>query len=303
MKLGVNLSFAIKRWIDPEQLAGIVRDMLGLQYVQYTWDLTDPWWPEAPRDRLATAYADAFRDAGLTVESTFGGLASYSYNHFLAPTEDLRRLGQEHLRRAIDMTAAMQVPATGMPFGSYSAADAVDPARREEIYKIAKELLVELTGYAKKRGLSTLLIEPVPLATEFPASARDALRLMRDLDGQTDIPVRLLVDWGHALFEPLFGDEADMDLWMAQCGDYIHAFHIQQTDGQLDRHWSFTQKGVVTPERLEQYWRRHKLTQQTYFMEIIYPFEAPDAFVLQDMAAATRILNGTQPAQVTGAFR
>ncbi len=300
MKLGVNLCFAIKRWIDGPQLAEIVTDKLGLEYVQYTWDLTDPWWPEAPRDRMAAAYAEAFRNAGLTVESTFGGLASYTYNHFLAPTDELRRLGQEHLRRAIDMTAAMQVPAAGMPLGSYSAADAVNPARREEIYKIAKGLLVELTGHAKKRGLSTLLIEPVPVGTEFPASAQDARRLMRDLDGQTEIPVRLLVDWGHALFEPLFGSDANMDLWMAQCGDYIHSFHIQQTDGQLDRHWSFTQKGVVTRERLEEHWHKYKLMQQTYFMEIIYPFESTDEFVLHDIVEATRMLKRVQPAQIAG---
>ena len=81
MKLGVNLCFAIKRWIDPGELAKIVRDDLGLDYVQYTWDLTDPWWPQAVRDKLAAAYAKAFREAGLKVESTFGGLASYTYSH------------------------------------------------------------------------------------------------------------------------------------------------------------------------------------------------------------------------------
>lgn len=303
MKLGINLCFAIKRWIEPEQLAAIVRDRLGLTYVQYTWDLTDPWWPEGPRDRLAKAYADAFRRAGLTIESSFGGLASYTYNHFLAPTQELRALGQEHLRRAIDMTAAMGVAAAGMPFGSYSAADALDPARREEVYKCGRALLVELARHARERGLSALLIEPVPLGTEFPASAQDALRLMRDLDGQTDVPVRLLVDWGHALFEPLFGEDANMDLWMDTCGKYIHSFHIQQTDGQLDRHWSFTQPGVVSPARLQAHWDKYGLTDQTYFLEIIYPFEATDAFVLNDIAEATRVLRDGQAAQVVGELR
>jgi hypothetical protein len=33
------------------------------------------------------------------------------------------------------------------------------------------------------------------------------------------------------------------------------------------------------------------------FMEVNDPFEATDAFALQDMAAATRMLNGTLPAQ------
>lgn len=290
MKLGVNLSFAIKRWIDGPQLAAIVRDRLGLQYVQYTWDLSDPWWPDERRDRIARGYAKAFREAGLAIESTFGGLASYTYNNLLAPTDDMRRAGYQHLERAIDMTAAMEVKAAGAPLGSFSYDDAKNPARREELYQIALGLLVDLARHAKRRGLSTLLIEPVPLATELPSTPAEALRLMKDLDGKTDVPVRLLVDWGHALFKPLFKENASVDLWMKQCRDYIHSFHIQQTDGSLDCHWNFSRDGLVKPKELYDFWRRYGLTDQTYFMEIVYPFEAEDDFVLRDMIRSTEII-------------
>ncbi len=290
MKLGLNLSFAIKRWLGGGQLANVVKHELGMDLVQFTWDLVDPWWPAAARDAVAREYADAFRAAGITIESTFGGLASYTYNHFLAPTETLRDLGKEHFMRAIDMTAEMGVPAAGMPLGSYSAQDALDPGRREDIYQRALQSLVDVSRHAKSRGLSTLLIEPVPLTTEFPSSARDALRLMTDLDGATDIPVRLLVDWGHALFRPIFGEDANMEHWIKQCGNYISAYHIQQTDGLLDRHWSFTQPGIVTPQRLSAFWRDQRLTDQTYLLEIIYPFEQTDEFVLRDMQEGIKLL-------------
>ncbi len=290
MKLGANLCFAIKRWLGGDRLASLVKEDLGLDYAQFSWDLVDPWWPAAERDRIASDYARGFKEAGLTIESTFGGLASYTYNHFLAPTPELRALGKEHLKRAIDMTSAMEVPAAGMPFGSYSAADALDGARREEIYKEALEAFVDLSRHARKSGLSMLMVEPVPLATEFPSSAADALRLMKDLDGATDVPVRLLVDWGHALFKPLFKEEADMDHWMRVCGDYIAAFHIQQTDGLLDRHWNFTREGIVTPEGLADFWKRHQLKDQTYLLEIIYPFEETDEFVLEDMKKSVQLL-------------
>ncbi|MDX3924599.1 MAG: sugar phosphate isomerase/epimerase [Shinella sp.] len=290
MKLGLNLSFAIKRWLGGERLAALVKNDLGIDYAQFTWDLVDPWWPEVVRDRIARDYARAFEAADVTIESSFGGLASYTYNHFLAPTEELRALGKEHFKRAIDMTGEMRVPVAGMPFGSYSADDALNSKRREEIYKLALEMIVDLSRHAKSRGLSKLMIEPVPLATEFPSSATDALRLMKDLDGATDIPVRLCVDWGHALFTPLFKEKADMDHWMRVCGEYIAAYHIQQTDGLLDRHWNFTREGIVTPELLAEFWNRHKLTDQTYLMEIIYPFEETDEFVFQDMKNAIALL-------------
>ncbi len=282
MKLGLNLSFAVKRWLGGQQMAAIVRE-LGFDTIQFTWDLVDPWWPEALRDPIAKEYARAFEQAGITVDSAFGGVASYSYNHFLAPTPELRELGRQHLTRAIDLTAAMGVRAAGMPFGSYSAADAVNPARREEIYKQALELMVGVSRHAKSAGLSSILIEPVPLMTEFPSSAHDALRLMKDLDGQTDVPVRLLVDWGHAIFYPLFGADSTMDHWWDVVGPYIDSFHIQQTDGEYDRHWSFTRDGIITRDLLEDFWRRRGLTSQTYFLEIIYPFEERDEVVLEDM--------------------
>lgn len=144
--------------------------------------------------------------------------------------------------------------------------------------------------HAKQRGLSTLLIEPVPLATELPSTPAEALRLMKDLDGKTDVPVRLLVDWGHALFKPLFKENASVDLWMRQCRDYIHSFHIQQTDGSLDCHWNFSRDGLVKPKELYDFWRRYGLTTQTYVMEIVYPFEAEDDFVLRDMIRSTEII-------------
>ncbi|UCF93370.1 MAG: TIM barrel protein [Desulfobacterales bacterium] len=290
MKLGTNLSFAIKRWIDGPQLAEIVKSKLGLQYVQYTWDLSDPWWPADKRDKIAVSYAKAFKEAGITIESTFGGLASYAYNHFLAPTEEMRALGFEHFQRAIDMTSAMEVAAAGMPFGSFSYSDAKNAQKRDEIYKIALAMIVKLARHAKEKGLATLLIEPVPLATEFPATAAEALKMMNDLDGQTDIPVRLLVDWGHALYKPLFKENANMDIWMEVCGKYIHSFHIQQTDGSLDCHWSFTRDGLVTPQGLHDFWRKYNLDTQTFFLEIIYPFEADDDFVLEDMIKTADIV-------------
>lgn len=239
---------------------------------------------------VAREYANAFCKAGITIESTFGGLASYTYNHLLAPTSELRALGKEHLKRAIEMTSEMGVRGAGMPFGSYSTADALNLERREEVYRQAVDAHLDLTRHAKAKGLETLYVEPVPLATEFPSSATDALRLMQDLNAESAIPIRLMVDWGHALFPTLFGDKADMDYWMETCGDYIGAFHIQQSDGVLDRHWNFTREGIITPERLSEFWKRHELTNQTYFLEIIYPFEETDEHVLADMKASVKLL-------------
>ena len=45
MVLGLNLSFAVKRWMKPAQLAAMCKHDFGVEHVQFTWDLIDPWWP------------------------------------------------------------------------------------------------------------------------------------------------------------------------------------------------------------------------------------------------------------------
>lgn len=65
MKLGLNLSFAVKRWLDPVELAKMIKEDFGVDHVQFTWDLIDPWWPQAQRDVMVYQYKDAFADAEL----------------------------------------------------------------------------------------------------------------------------------------------------------------------------------------------------------------------------------------------
>ena len=42
MKFGVNLSFAVKRWPEPEVWAAFVRSELGVTLVQFSFDLLEP---------------------------------------------------------------------------------------------------------------------------------------------------------------------------------------------------------------------------------------------------------------------
>ena len=39
MKLGLNLSFAVKRWVEPERLAALVKHDFATDHVQVTWEI------------------------------------------------------------------------------------------------------------------------------------------------------------------------------------------------------------------------------------------------------------------------
>ena len=83
MEFGINLNFALKRWPEPERWAGIAREDLRLDLVQFSFDLLDPWWPAAERGAVACRVRRAVAGHGLTLHSVQLGLAWYTYNGLL----------------------------------------------------------------------------------------------------------------------------------------------------------------------------------------------------------------------------
>lgn len=291
MELGLNLSFATKRWLIPENLAKMCRADFGVKYVQFTWDLIDPWWPEKSRDQLARQYRKAFADEGVVISSSFGGVASYTYAQLLAPTPEQRMISFEFFKRAIDLTAVMGVKVMGTPIGGMTCEDARDEHRRAQRYESALDYIRKLAAYAKRQGLTEIQIEATPLLTEFPHSPAASVKLMKDLDGTTDIPVRLLIDWGHALFQPLLKGEADMGLWLKACAPYVSGIHLQQTDGLWDRHWDFTKPGILTPELIKNVTVNAGLENIIQYLEVVTIFEDFDNAVYNGLKESMQLLH------------
>ncbi len=282
MEIGLNLSFAVKRWTEPLQLAKMCRNDFGVKHIQFTWDLIDPWWPDNERNHLVREYKDAFESEGLVIDATFGGIAGYIYSQLLSPSETQRKISFEFFKRAIDLTLEMGAGVMGTPVGGMSYNDSRNPSRRSELYSIMLEYIRNLASYGKEKGLSEIHIEATPLNTEFPHSPDVSLKMMQDLEG-TEIPVKLLIDWGHALYKPLLENEADMQLWLEKCRPYLGSIHLQQTDGMLDRHWDFTKKGIVTPGLIRKTAEATKTEDVIQYLEVVTIFEDTDENVYEGM--------------------
>ena len=151
MRLGVNLSFAVKRWPEPAEWARIVREDLGLELVQFTLDLIDPWWPEALRQSLTRQVRQASEQWGIQIGSAFSGLANYCFNDLLHPDPAGRAASLEWWRRAADVAAEIGAGVIGGPLGGMSVRDAADPTRRERLYD---ELLDSVAAHlgVRRRG-------------------------------------------------------------------------------------------------------------------------------------------------------
>ena len=244
MKLGINLGFAAKRWQEPKELAEICASF-GVKYFQFNFDFIDPYWPTDIAIDMAHDYRDAFAEKGLGFDSAFGGMGAYAYPQYLHYNPKVRDVMDGYHMRAVDLAAELGAKALGISAGSYTHKVAYDPDLRKAADQELYERLKRLADYGAKKGLTSIEVEPVPLFTETPCSIQSSLDMMHALEGKTDIPVKIFLDWGHMLMKPYMKDEADMVMWIKALDGYIGDMHLQQTDGEWDRHWDFRKEGIV----------------------------------------------------------
>lgn len=292
MELGTNLSFSVKRWVEPESWARVVKHELGLDVAQFSFDIVDPWWPEELRCSVAARIRRATAAENLILHSAFVGLAHYSYNQLLHPLQEGRKAAMLWYKNAIDFASELEVESMGGPAGALSADDFLDEKVREEKYEILLDSLCELSEHALKRGLKALLIEPTPLEREFPWTIEMAQKMQKDLENKTAVPIQWCFDWGHAVYEPLYKGKADDTLsWLKGLSEHIGQIQLQQSDGQLDRHWGFTHAdGIVDPARVIAEIREAGLTELPVFLEVFYPFEWTNEQVMFDMKQTVDVL-------------
>lgn len=289
---GINLSFAVKRWVTPELWAPIVREEFDLNLIQFSYDLVDPMWPQPLLERLASDIRTRMSEHGIDIHSAFIGLAHYTFNQLLHPDHDVRAYAETWLERAYAFAASIGTRRVGGPLGAIASLktgnenNGISPHDYDDVIN----RMHRLGRIAKREGLEALFVEPTPMRREWPWTIEQAKSMMRDV-ADCETPWLFCVDWGHATFEPLYGRyRADMFEWCRSLADNIGAVHIQQTDFQYDRHWDFTVEGRVDPAEAAAIHRNAGLASVPVFLEVFYPFERDDASILRDVRKSAFLL-------------
>jgi sugar phosphate isomerase/epimerase len=284
-QLGINTCFAVKRWPQPERWARLVRDELELDLVQHSLDLVDLDVPQAAVTDQATQLRAACASIGLTLHSTFTGLAAYSASLLLHPDRTARAQARDWYQRVIGFTADTGAQATGGHVGAFSVEDYRDRSRRAQLWDELTESLAQLAGNAHDRGLSYLLAENLAAARE-PSTMAMIESLLTGGD-QAHVPVRLCLDVGHQCVPGTAGPDRDPYAWLARLGGRAPVVQLQQTDGTSDHHLPFTPQanaaGIIEPARVLAALDRSGAAAVALILEIIPPFEQDDDQVLDDL--------------------
>lgn len=287
MPLGVNLCFAVKRMPEPERWAAFVREDLGLDRVQFTFDLLDPWWPDEQRTRLARRVRNAAAAQDLIIDSCFVGLAHYVPSGLLAPDADTRAAAVTWWQRAIDLTAELGAPAVGGPMGTISEADAAEADRRAARRDELTDHLERLARRAANAGVRELLVEPTPILREYPAHIDHCQHLLNALRGRGIDNVGITLDTGHALFQPLHGVDVGIEGWIQDLGSRIRQIHLDNTDGHGDPHWGWPHpQGTFDVGALARCLADNNLADLSVILEVYPRFEDDSTEVLKLIASS-----------------
>ncbi len=287
LHLGINTCFAVKRWPEPEQWLGIVKNELGLHCCQFSLDLVDPLLDESATAAYAGAVKAYAQAHGILLHSTFTGLAAYSWSQLLHPDEAMREAAMRWYERAINFTAGLGAPGTGGHIGALSVRDAANEDRKRSLISELQDRLAYLSRCAAGLRLQFLLFENMAVPREWGHAIEEAQSLA-SLDVEGGVPLVLCLDVGHPCALHTGTTSDDYLAWLAQPWPYTPVVHLQQTDRTGDHHWPFTQayneQGIVRAESVLDAVRQWPDESDVYlFLEPIHPFEADDETVLRDL--------------------
>ncbi len=249
LKLGMNLGFAINKYVEPEVWSRLVAEEMGVRNVQLVADLLNVFLPDDYVLRQVERINASTQRYGLNVTSTFTS-AFTRVNHFMHPDAEARRIWLEWFKKFAKASAALGAKSTGSHFGILTFTDFDDVKRREFVIEEALKLWKELSWYCRDLGMDYLTFEPMSIPREMANTVEDTKELLERLNDGAGLPFKVCLDVGHAPHP----DDRDPYRWVRELGRVSPIIHIQQTELNHSRHWPFTEEynalGIIHGEKL-----------------------------------------------------
>jgi len=118
-ELGINTGFAINRFPEPEEWIRLVREDLGLKYVQFVADLLNPFLPEEVINEQVNRIKQSANKYSIKIDTTFTS-AFTRVNHLMHPDEIQRKLWLNWFKDFFKISASLGARGSGGHFGILS---------------------------------------------------------------------------------------------------------------------------------------------------------------------------------------
>jgi len=294
-KLGVDLSFAKKRWPEPTAWLEIVRGRLGIKYIEFDSDFLDPFFVSEPTlSDVASEIRALAVQYEVEIHNYFTGAITHCLNLVSHPDERIRPDGVRWCERAIRLTTKLGARGIGGHFDTISSKDLNNPERYCMLINNLVSNFEWLSNIANQEGQEFILWEQLYAPSEVPYTIRQARELMEQLNYASSVPIHLVIDVGHMCCQefPHSSEDEDPYQWLQQLGRLTPVVHLQQCNGTESCHWPFTrkynEKGIIQAERVIKAIRDSGADEVYFFLEIFFPLSYPDQRVLDEMAESVQ---------------
>lgn len=266
-RLGINLGFAINKYIEPEVWGDIVANELGLSYVQLVADLLNPFWDEEYLRDQVRRIKKVAADNKLAIESLFTS-AFTRVNHLMNPDAAARKMWYRWFEKFLELGSEFGARNIGSHFGIMTFNTYERQKQRESILDSAVEAWQKLSFRAKELGYSELIFEPMSVPREMGDTIAGARYLMDRVNENSGVPMRFCLDVGHAPHP----SERDPYLWVKELAAQAPVIHLQQTVKDRSNHSPFTEEynrdGIIRRDKLLECVRQTGCTDALFAFEI-----------------------------------
>jgi D-erythrulose 1-phosphate 3-epimerase len=285
--LSLNTNPLVNRFAEADDLIDTIAEKIRIGYIQLTHEFINPGWPAATIAKQLRQFKRALGRTGVKVTSGMTGPYG-RLNHFGHPDGDVRRYYVDWFKTFADISAELGASGMGTQFAIFTHKDYDDPARREELMRIAIDCWAEVAEHAKGAGLTYLFWEPMSVGREFGHTIAEC----RALDGRLaqsglPIPMKMMVDIDHGDVTSSNPDDIDPYAWAEAFPKESPIIHIKQSSMNKSGHWPFiaayNKDGRITPERLLDTVRRGGGTDNEICLELSFREREPTDHLVVDM--------------------
>lgn len=256
LTLSLNTNPLVNRFADPDDLIETVARDIKIGDLQLTHEFINPGWPAKTIARLTKQMQKALQRTGVRVTSGMTGPYG-RLNHFGHPDKEVRQYYVDWFKTFASITADLGGTSIGTQFAIFTYKDFDDPARREELIKIAIDCWAEVAEHGAGAGLKYVFWEPMSIGREFGETIGESLRLQQRISAsKMAIPMWMMADIDHGDVTSTNPDDFDPYAWARAVPKVSPIIHIKQSLMDKGGHRPFTAefnaKGRIQPEPLLQ---------------------------------------------------
>lgn len=254
LTLSLNTNPLVNRFAEPDDLIETIARDIKLRDIQLTHEFINPGWSASLIRRMTRQMEVALQRTGARITSGITGPYG-RLNHFGHPEAEVRRYYIDWFKTFADIIGDLGGTSVGTQFAIFTYKDFDDPARREDLVKIAIECWAEVAEHGKRAGLTFLFWEPMSVGREFGETIESALVLHeRITDADMAIPMWMMADIDHGDVTSANPDDFDPYAWARATPRVSPIIHIKQSLMDKGGHRPFTAefnaKGRINPEAL-----------------------------------------------------